>query len=188
MTKLKYGVAAAVLSCSTAVSAANFAPSGVAFEYGNSDSTNSDVNLYRVGLQWDWKTRWFDTGNWHLGGYWDLGLAYWDNRTIAPLRTHDSITDIEFTPVFRIQQNKPTGLSPYLEAAIGFHFLSATSVSTQRAFGSSFQFGDHIGAGLRFGDKGQFDLGYRYQHLSNAGIKEPNQGINFHQVRLQYHF
>jgi hypothetical protein len=24
--------------------------------------------------------------------------------------------------------------------------------------------------------------------LSNSGIKEPNQGINFHQLRLQYHF
>ena len=55
-------------------------------------------------------------------------------------------------------------------------------------FGSSFQFGDHIGAGVRFGDKGRYDVGYRYQHLSNAGIKEPNQGINFHQLRLQYHF
>jgi hypothetical protein len=25
-------------------------------------------------------------------------------------------------------------------------------------------------------------------NLSNAGIKQPNNGINFHQVRLQYHF
>jgi hypothetical protein len=31
-------------------------------------------------------------------------------------------------------------------------------------------------------------LSYRYQHLSNAGIKQPNQGINFHLLRFQYHF
>jgi lipid A 3-O-deacylase len=161
---------------------------GLSLEYGKSDASNSDVKLYRVGLQWDWKKRWFDTGNWHLGGYWDLALGYWDNRTAPALRTHGSITDIGFTPVFRFQQNNPRGMSPYIEAAIGVHLLSATSVSTERKFGSSFQFGDHVGLGLRFGDKGQFDIGYRYQHLSNAGIKAPNQGINFHQLRLQYHF
>jgi hypothetical protein len=66
--------------------------------------------------------------------------------------------------------------------------LSATSLNSQRQFGSSFQFGDHVGAGVRFGEKGQYDLGYRYQHFSNAGIKGPNQGINYNELRLQYHF
>jgi lipid A 3-O-deacylase len=188
VTKLRSVIAVAAIVWSARVFAADFTPSGVSFEYGDSDSANADVKLYRVGLQWDWKKQWFSTGNWSLGGYWDLSLGYWDNRTIAPLRTNDSITDIGFTPVFRFQQNNPKGLSPYVEAAVGLHFLSATSVSTERRFGTSFQFGDHIGAGLRFGDKGQFDVGYRYQHLSNAGIKDPNQGINFHQVRLQYNF
>jgi lipid A 3-O-deacylase len=179
---------ALALACATNVLAADFRPTGISFEYGESDSANADVNLYRVGLQWDWKKQWLNTGNWSLGGYWYLGLGYWDFRTVAALRTNDNITDIGFTPVFRFQQNNPRGLSPYVEAGVGIHFLSATSVSTQRSFGSSFQFGDHIGAGLRLGDKGQFDVGYRYQHLSNAGIKQPNQGINFHQVRLQYNF
>jgi lipid A 3-O-deacylase len=174
--------ALALLSASPAALAID----GVSLEYGNSDSTNSSVNLYRVGVQWDWNKKLFEAGNWHLGGYWDLNLGYWDNR--SPARTNSSLADIGFTPVFRFQQNSITGLSPYAELAVGVHFLSRTSVSTQREFGSSFQFGDHIGAGVRFGDKGQYDIGYRYQHLSNAGIKEPNQGINFNQVRFQYHF
>ena len=121
-----------------------------------------------------------------LGGYWEANLGYWDNRSNG--RTADELFDIGFTPVFRLQQNSITGLSPYAELGVGIHFLSRTSVSTQRQFGSSFQFGDHYGAGVRFGDRGRYDIGYRYQHLSNAGIKQPNQGINFHQLRLQYHF
>ena len=182
MNKLHYAVAAAALVFSTAA----FAVDGVSFEYGKSDSTNADVKLYRVGAQWDWNKRWFDTGSWHLGGYWDVSLGYWNNDSVS--KTHGSITDIGLTPVFRFQQNNMSGVSPYVEAAIGFHLLSATSVSPQRDFGSSFQCGDHLGFGLRFGDKGRYYLGYRYQHLSNAGIKDPNQGINFHQLRLQYHF
>jgi hypothetical protein len=159
---------------------------GISVEYGKSDSSNSDVNLYRIGLQWKWQKRWFDTGNWHVGGFWDLSLGRWDNRTIG--RTNSGLADIGLTPTFRLQQNSPSGVSPYLEAAIGVHLFSETEVGPQRRFGSGFSFGDHIGAGLRFGSKGAFDLGYRYQHLSNGGLKAPNQGINFHQIRLQYHF
>jgi len=52
--------------------------------------------------------------------------------------------------------------------------------------GSAFQFGEHLGFGYRFGVTGAYDLGYRFQHISNGNIKDPNDGINFHQIRLQY--
>jgi len=159
---------------------------GVAIEGGTSDSSNADVNRYGVALTWNWSKRWALGADWHIGGYWELSAAYWDND--SPNRTYSSLWDVGFTPVFRLQQTNPSTLSPYLEAGIGVHFLSHTSVSTQRQFGSSFQFGDHIGVGFRFGPRAAFDLGYRFQHLSNAGIKQPNNGINFHQIRLLYQF
>jgi lipid A 3-O-deacylase len=46
----------------------------------------------------------------------------------------------------------------------------------------------HIGLGCRFGGKRSYEVGYRFQHMSNAGIKRPNAGMNFHQLRVQYHF
>jgi hypothetical protein len=39
-----------------------------------------------------------------------------------------------------------------------------------------------------FGDKDQFDLGLRLQHLSNAGIEHPNPGVNFVIMRLGYRY
>ena len=159
---------------------------GVSFELGTSDSSNVSVDMVRVGVQWDWSKRWTLGSDWHLGGYWDLAVGYWDNDSHN--RSSSGIGDLGFTPVFRIQQTDPSGLAPYIEAGIGFHYLTKTSINPERRLSTRFQFGDHIGVGLRFGPKHAFDLGYRYQHLSNAGIKDPNQGINFHQVRLQYHF
>lgn len=182
MRKLKYALVVLALAFPAAASAVD----GMSFEYGKSDSSNASVRLYRLGLQWDWNKKWLDTGSWHLGGYWDLNLGLWENDSAA--RTNSSITDIGLTPVLRFQQNHAAGVSPYAEVGIGVHLLSSNSVSPQRRFGSSFQFGDHLGVGVRFGDKGRYDLGYRYQHLSNGGIKGPNQGINFHQLRLQYRF
>ncbi len=41
--------------------------------------------------------------------------------------------------------------------------------------GSSFQFEDRIGFGLRFA--GGHEVGIRATHYSNAGIKSPNDGI-----------
>ncbi|CAN0467984.1 unnamed protein product [Phaeothamnion confervicola] len=175
-------IVAALLAASPAVHAID----GISIVYGHSDSSNANVNMGRVGVQWDWNKKLVEAGNWHLGGYWESDFGYWSNNSVA--RTHKSIVDIGFTPVFRIQQTTLSLVSPYVELGVGFHFLSATSISPQRQFGTSFQFGDHVGAGLRFGDKGRYDLGYRYQHLSNAGLKGPNQGINFHELRLQYHF
>ena len=163
-----------------------YAVDGFSLEYGKSDSGNVDVKAAGVGLQWNWDKKWFEGGDWHVGGYWEASIRQWDNSSV--FKTNSGLTDIGFTPVFRFQQNKPTGISPYLEGAIGFHLLSKSSVSSQRDFGSSFQFGDHVGAGVRFGQKGAYDLSYRYQHLSNGGLKSPNQGINFNQIRFAYHF
>jgi hypothetical protein len=152
---------------------------GIAVEGGRGDGTN----MGRIGIQWDWNKRWFQGQNWHVGGYWDLALGYW-NRS-SPPGFNEDITEVGLTPVFRLQRNELRG--PYLEAAIGFHLLSKTSLGDKR-FSTAFQFGDHLGAGARFGPKGQYDFSYRFQHLSNGSIKRPNDGIDFHQVRFQYHF
>jgi hypothetical protein len=57
-----------------------------------------------------------------------------------------------------------------------------------RNFDIPFSFGDHLGAGLRFGTEGEFDLGYRYQHLSNLSLGDSSPGMNFHVGRLGLHF
>jgi hypothetical protein len=148
---------------------------GVSVEAG---SGNNSVDLWRIGAQWNWQKKWLQSGDWHVGGYWDAQIGQWHGAS--------HITDIGVTPVFRLQKN--AGYGPYLEGAIGFHYLSGKNISTSKQFSTNFQFGDHIGAGFRFGEKGQYDLGLRLQHLSNAGIKHPNPGINFAILRFQYNF
>lgn len=144
---------------------------------------NGSPEMIRVGVQWQWQKRWFDSGGRHIGGYWDLSAGQWRRDALAG--QNDSLTDIGFTPTFRWQANDLRGF--YVEAGIGAHYLSETSLGGRR-FSTQFQFGDHVGLGYRFGPKGAYDLSYRFQHLSNGGIKKPNDGIDFHQVRLQYWF
>ena len=159
---------------------------GVSLTLGADNSSHAKVDLVRLGAQWQWNKRWLEGDGWHLGGYWDLQAGYWDNR--SPNKTSSGIGELAITPVFRVQENTVSSLSPFAEIGIGAHLLSKTSVAPQREFSTAFQFGSHAGVGLRFGQGGAYELGYRYQHLSNAGIKKPNNGINFHLLRLGYRF
>lgn len=171
----KFGLLMGALLFSGSLQALDF----VSAEYGNGDS----VDMARVGAGWDWQQQWFTDGDWLVTGSWEASIGSWQGRGAAG----GSVTDIGITPVFRLQQKQPSNVAPYFEGAIGFHLLSQTSINGNRHFGSSFQFGDHLGAGVRFGERRQFDLAYRFQHLSNGSIKQPNQGINFHQLRFAYH-
>ena len=168
---------AILLGCIVAGSAA--AVDGVSFEGGQGDS----ATMGRIGLQWNHGKQWLKGNQWHLGGYWDLAVGHW-RRDALPSQ-NSNLSEIGITPVLRLQPNDGRGF--YGEAGIGVHLLSKTQLGGKR-FGTSFQFGNHIGVGYRFGEKSALDLGLRYQHLSNAGIKQPNNGINFTQVRLQYWF
>lgn len=164
--------AAVGLAAAAPASAATYAD-GIALEAGRG---NDDTNLLRISVQSDWSVDWVTARGWRLGGYWELALGGWDNDT--------SIGDFALTPVFRFARQ--TGeLKPYVEAAIGFHVLSH-HISADRNFATNFQFGDHLGAGMRFGESGRYDLGVRVQHISNGGIAQPNPGINFVIVRFQY--
>jgi lipid A 3-O-deacylase len=156
----------------------------VSFEAGEG---NESTDIWRVGLQWDWRRRWFTDRAWTLGGYWDLQAGRWSGA-LRPGQPHQDVWDIGITPVFRLERTARTPVVPYVEAAIGFHLLSDLRVNFQRAFSTRFQFGDHLGAGVRFGPEQRYDASVRLQHLSNGGLARPNPGINFVQLRVAYRF
>jgi hypothetical protein len=151
----------------------------------DADSIDSDV--YRLGLQNRWERTWFNGGAWHVGGYWDAEIAY--IKADAEPGENDDLYDLSMTPVFRLQRDTAlsSGVSPFAEAGVGAHLLSVTSLA-DRNFSTAFQFGSLLGLGLGFGKHGQYQLGYRFQHISNASIKRPNDGLNLHMLRLGYSF
>ena len=159
-----------------------WAVDGISVEAGNGKATNTG----RVGAIWNFDHPWFTEGSWQVAGFWEAMAGTW--RGHSSYGDNQTVTDLGLTPVFRFEQKVPSSVAPYLEGAIGFHLISPAFINAQRRFGSSFQFGDHIGAGVRLGDHQQYDLGYRFQHLSNGGIKQPNQGINLNEVHFIYHF
>ncbi len=140
----------------------------------------------RFGVFWDWPWRWFEEGNWTLSGQWEV--------TVGTLAEDDNgnarVTEVVeggITGVFRLARYRKQTGGPYFELGAGPHYLSdsrldGVDVSTR------FQFQDLAGVGMRLGERGRFELGYRIMHLSNAGIDEPNPGLNYHLLHLAYRY
>jgi lipid A 3-O-deacylase len=64
--------------------------------------------------------------------------------------------------------------------------LSRHTFGDNTDVGSLFQFSTYIGFNWNF--YSQWQLGYRFQHMSNAGIATPNPGLNMHMVAFSYLF
>jgi len=154
----------------------------ISIEAGYGDHTNME----RLSLSHAWETRWFTDHMWSLGGYWDAGIGTWNPH--AATGGNQVTTDFSITPVWRARQTKIGGLTPFVELAVGVHYLSQSRIFYDKNMSTHFQFGDHIGAGVTVGEKQDWDVMDRFQHLSNGGIQNPNPGINFLQLRVGHWF
>lgn len=143
------------------------------------DGHTQEMGLGRAALWWHVPQLSVEFSSLMLETSAEFMIGYWRNS--------EEILDLGLTPNLRIQ---PSGacsfVTPYLEGAVGFHYVSGI-VAAGRNISTNFQFGDHLAIGLLLGRAGRFDIAYKFQHLSNASIRQPNAGINFHIIRIAYH-
>lgn len=141
------------------------------------------IAVYGVGLSWaPWWTLPMDADRiLSLSG--TAGVAFWD----APGSANQSLVAVGAYPVLRLASTSVAGVVPYVEASIGVNVLSRTRIEDRR-LSTAFQFGEYIGIGAVLGDRRQFDIGVRYQHISNADIKQPNDGLSYPSIVFQYRF
>ncbi|EPL3139721.1 acyloxyacyl hydrolase [Pseudomonas monteilii] len=130
--------------------------------------TGQDDMTVRLGFEWDWIASWWDSATGHLSGHWDGAYTYWEGGDEA-----SGAHSLSFSPVL-VYSFEGWRHTPYIEAGIGVAFFSKTDVGEQR-LGSSFNFEDRIGFGLQLPNAQR--VGLRFMHYSNAGLKQPNDGI-----------
>ncbi len=145
---------------------AGWQPTATFVQVGAAESASAVV----VGTNWDWRwrrhTRWGD-----LTGYWEVSAGRWSSELPEGGRSNDWVTQLGITPVLRLQP-EAWGGGWFVEGGIGANVL----LPIYRA------------KGRRFGDRSQHEVALRVQHFSNAGIKHPNPGENFLQLRYTRRF
>ncbi|HLA31833.1 MAG TPA: acyloxyacyl hydrolase, partial [Pseudomonas sp.] len=128
--------------------------------------SSESTMVYRLGAQFDFNRSWFETDVGRLTGYWDAGYTFWDGDDTS------SNHSLSVTPVF-VYEFAGGNVKPYIEAGIGVAAFAHTELE-DRDLGSSLQFEDRLGFGLRFAGQ---EVGLRALHYSNAGLKQPNDGV-----------
>jgi lipid A 3-O-deacylase len=148
-------------------------------------STGNKTKMLRVGAQWDWQSKWFQSNGTHLGGYNDVSAAFWHNsqHNNIPGSTQN-LWDVGIRQVLRFQNDNKLGF--YAELGTGPHLLSTLYNNNGRRFSTAFNFGNQIGIGYIFSNK--VEVALKIQHFSNASIKQPNNGANFATIKVAYPF
>jgi lipid A 3-O-deacylase len=130
----------------------------------------ADTDIVRIGYRFALPGK----DAWWMPTHVQLGASAWRVPDIAGTTRR---LDLNATAIWRTERRWG-----YLEAGIGPYLLSKTINNQDTRMPSSLEFGSHIGFGIALA-KNQ-TLGIGLQHLSNAGIKQPNGGINL--VLIQY--
>jgi len=111
---------------------------------------------------------------WWMPTHAQLGASLW---RVPDIRGTTRRFDLNATAIWRAERGWG-----YYEAGVGGYLLSKTINNDDTRVPSAFEFGSHIGIGFRLAKN--HTLGIGLQHLSNAGIKQPNGGIDL--LLLQY--
>lgn len=182
MSTVRFSALAAAAAALLTVLPAQAEPtlkSGVYLQY---DRAPDDTRVGTIGItapiQWSstlWGTK--------AGAYWDLYYSRLsstgDGRNVTRM--------VGLVPSFRFRFNQ--GLSSWFaDAGIGVTYTDRMFRTREKEFSTRFNFASHLGLGYSFGTRMQHELQLRLQHVSNAGIKEPNPGENFVQLRYGYTF
>jgi len=142
------------------------------------------VKQVDVGFMWDPGIQWWYVRGWHFSLVGEAHVGYWHTNQ-GP--SNNNVFGLGVTPIVRFIQD--TGeIRPYIEVGAGVRGLTHANINENYSLGTAFGFTLVGGVGLQFGSRQQYQVGLRYQHTSNGGIKEPNPGIDFTQLYVQYNF
>lgn len=156
-------------------------PSAAFLQLGVAQSTHQ----LSAGLDWDWGQQW-SLGSGQVTGYWEVSVAGWSYPS-ATGRRSAWLAQFGVVPVLRYRSDE--GRSPWFyEFGIGATVTTTLYETERKRFSSNFNFGDHLAIGRSFGPQNRQEWALRLEHFSNGGIKKPNPGENFVELRYTHRF
>lgn len=172
---------AAVLAVAGPARAVDFKPDGVSAQVGVGKHA---TQMAGVGVIWDWDFERLRRAE--LTAHTELMVNRW--RYSAAAGGRDELTQLVLLPSLRMRLDR--GTSPwFISLGIGASWFDRDFETPRKSFSTRWNFYDVIGVGYTFGGaKGQHELGLRWNHVSNGGVRNPNPGQDFLQLRYMRRF
>jgi lipid A 3-O-deacylase len=156
-------------------------PDGVYSQVGAGAATDA----WSIGGQWHWKRGWVLRDSLVLHGRWEFSVGRW-RTDLDDEGDRTWITQVSAVPTLRISNLSERGW--YAELGSGPSLLMPVFRSRNREFSTELNFQSHLALGYVLGERGEHDFGVRIEHFSNAGIREPNPGMDFLSLRYTRRF
>jgi len=177
---LMTGGALAITLLTVHANAFDALPSQIFIQSATAGSTQAAT----FGARWPWA--WQDEfGGGALTAVTELSLSQWRFDNAA---SHgSSLSQLAIGPVLRW---RPDGGAArwFMEAGLGLTQTSRRYETDRKAFSTRFNFGTQLAVGFDFGERHEHELSLRVAHFSNGGIRKPNPGENFVQLRYAFIF
>lgn len=156
-----------------AVAAGLFSPTGV----GATVASGDQITLYGVSTYWDGVCACAPLTERGLDVRIYAQVAYW-HGTQRPSDVQ-SLWEGSITPALRWMGPSVGAGNLFTDLGLGISLISKTRINQDRQFATAFQFNEHFGVGLAFGEKGRYEVAAYVRHVSNGSIKQQNDGATF---------
>jgi lipid A 3-O-deacylase len=183
MKAIGFPVAVAVgLIAAGSAHAVDLVPDAVSFEVG---AGTERTRMASAGITWDWNFERMRRKA-QLTAHTELLVNHWHADAVGGGSA--SYTQFAVLPSLRMRLGR--GASPwYIELGIGASWLDQPYATPSRVFSTQWNFLDVMGLGYTLGGpEGKQEIGLRWSHTSNAGLRKPNPGQDFLQLRLVQRF
>lgn len=155
----------------------------IPFSMGGLYGYGRHTNVYGVQAVWAPQEKPEYLARHDLGLRLAAQLARWV-ASESDAKYNHSLTDGSVMAEVRYGLSSEASVRSFAEAGLGLHLMSHTRIAN-RQLGVAFGFGTQLAVGAVFGDNGRYELAAFAHHVSNGGIKDPNDGINYFGVRCR---
>jgi hypothetical protein len=164
------------------ISTAEAGEGSIAVLGGYADQTN----VLGVAVAWNRAAPLHESDAWRLTAQLEADATLLNGRR-SNAGGYTNLGAFGLTPVLRVEW--PRHEYPlFVEGGIGGRMLTHTKLQLEHQFGTAFQFTELVGAGIRFGARNAYEIGVRVEHMSNASIKLPNNGLTAGLLRVAWWF
>lgn len=146
-------------------------------QYGQWDSARQ----VSFGIETPWPIQ-FSGDRWTT--FWQGELGEWFTKKNG--RMYKDSTEIALGPVGRYYFD--VDHSFYFDGVANIGFITPRYWRDSEQEGSAFDFGGGFAFGYRFGGDKSNEISLRAEHFSNGGLRDPNPGRNFFQIRYAKSF
>jgi lipid A 3-O-deacylase len=164
------------------VHAFDWVPDGISVQAG---AGGKGTSMAGVGVVWDWDFQRMRRKA-ELTAHTEFMLNHWRGKAASGSGS-DGLTQVVLLPSLRMRLDR--GASRwFIELGIGASWMDQHFETPRERFSTRWNFYDMMGLGYNFGAEHEHELNLRWVHVSNAGLKHPNPGQDFLQLRYVARF